>query len=129
MTSSTSSVAISSAMPMAITNIEPLMRLESLQFLQLAADGNNYLLWARTAKTHISADQLFGCISFDADMVVSPTLPSSISWKTLLFLRHHLVPSLQYQYLEIENPNELWQKLKSRFDHQKTIFHPRALSD
>ena len=31
--------------------------------------------------------------------------------------------------MEIKNPNELWQKLKSRFDHQKTIFHPRALSD
>ena len=80
-------------------------------------------------KAHIFADQLSGSISFDPDMVVSPTLPSSISSKTLFLLRHHLAPSLQYQYLEIENPNELWQKLKSRFDHQKTIFHPRALSD
>ena len=117
MTSSTSSVATSSAMPVAVTNIEPPMRLQPLQFPQLAADGNNYLLWARIAKAHIFADQLSGSISFDPDMVVSPTLPSSISWKTLLLLRHHLVPSLQYQYLEIENPNELWQKLKSRFDH------------
>jgi len=68
-------------------------------------------------------------ITFDRDFVVSATISPSLSWKTLLLLRRHLDPSLQHQYLELEKPNELWQKLKSWFDHQRTIFLPNACQD
>lgn len=128
MSTSTSSVATSTATMMPTINVEA-PRLQPLLFPQLAANGSNYLLWAKTAKAHIFAEQLSDCITFDSLSTVSTSIPTSTSWKALLLLRRHLVPSLQHQYLELESPNELWHKLKSRFDHQKTIFLPTALHD
>jgi len=84
--------------------------------------GSNYLLWAKTTKAHIFAENLSESIAFDRDFVISPTISPSISWKILLLLCRHLDPSLQHQYLELDKHDELWQKLKLWFNHQRTTF-------
>ena len=63
MATTTSSVATSTS---SITSIET-PRLQPLLFPQLAVDGSNYLLWAKTAKAHIHAEELSASIAFDKD--------------------------------------------------------------
>jgi len=128
MSTSTSSIATSTTILVVATSIES-PRLQPLLFLELSADDTNYLLWAKTTKTHIFLEGLLDCINFDHIFLVNESVSTSTSWKTLLLLRCHLVPFLQHQYLELEKPNELWRKFKSCYDHQKTIFLPRALHD
>ena len=96
MATSTSSVATSTTIPVNnISIIEP-PRLQPLLFPQLDADGSNYLLWARTAKAHIYADGLSDSIAFDDQTTVSTTIPPGTTWKILLLLRCHLIPTLQH---------------------------------
>ncbi|XP_013631813.1 PREDICTED: uncharacterized protein LOC106337269 [Brassica oleracea var. oleracea] len=46
-----------------------------------------------------------------------------------MIIRHHLVESLKNQYLTIEDPLDLGNELKSRYDHQRTVILPKARSD
>jgi len=108
----------------AVTHEVP--RLQPLLFSQFDAARSNYLLWTKTAKGDIFVENLSESIVFDRDFVVSTIIFPSLSRKSLFLLRHHLDPSLQHQYLELDKPTKLWQKLKSRFNHQKTIFLPNA---
>lgn len=50
-------------------------------------------------------------------------------WQTLLILRRHLVSSLRQQYIQVEDPAELWAALEARFKHEETIFLSQARSD
>ncbi|GAV62392.1 hypothetical protein CFOL_v3_05916, partial [Cephalotus follicularis] len=47
----------------------------------------------------------------------------------LIFLRHHIDNGMKYEYLTIENPLELWQKLNDRFEHLKAVVLSKALND
>ncbi|GAV56992.1 hypothetical protein CFOL_v3_00531, partial [Cephalotus follicularis] len=47
----------------------------------------------------------------------------------LIFLRHHIDDDMEYEYLTVENPLELWQNLNDRFEHLKTVVLPKALND
>ena len=49
--------------------------------------------------------------------------------KALIFLRNHLDESLKNEYLTIKDPLVLWQCLKDRYDHQKTVILPKARYD
>ncbi|GJT90004.1 hypothetical protein Tco_1078849 [Tanacetum coccineum] len=46
--------------------------------------------------------------------------------KALMFIRHHLHVDLKIEYLNVKDPLVLWDKLKDRFDHQKTVILPKA---
>nr|GEX74063.1 hypothetical protein [Tanacetum cinerariifolium] len=46
--------------------------------------------------------------------------------KALMFIRHHLHVDLKIEYLTMKDPLVLWNKLKYRFDHQKTVILPKA---
>ena len=50
-------------------------------------------------------------------------------YRAILIIRHHLTESLKDQYLTIENPLDLWTKLKARYDHQRTVILPKAMND
>ena len=50
-------------------------------------------------------------------------------YRAILIIRHHLAESLKDQYLTTENPLELWNELKSRYDHQRMVILPKARSD
>ncbi|XP_013669243.2 uncharacterized protein LOC106373644 [Brassica napus] len=44
-------------------------------------------------------------------------------------MRHHLIEGLKDQYMNIENPLDLWNALKHRYDHQKMVLLPKARHD
>ena len=44
----------------------------------------------------------------------------------LIFMRCYLHDSLKVQYLMVGNFLELWNKLKERYDHMKTMVLPQA---
>ena len=49
--------------------------------------------------------------------------------KSLIFLRHHLHEDLKNEYLTVKDPLTLWNELKGRYDHQKTVILPKARYD
>ncbi|GJR80471.1 hypothetical protein Tco_0151256 [Tanacetum coccineum] len=44
----------------------------------------------------------------------------------MIFLRHHLHEALKIEYLKVKDPRMLWDNLKDRYHHQKTMILPRA---
>ena len=56
-------------------------------------------------------------------------MPPAVRWHALLQIRRHLDHSLRLQYLQIDDPAELWTHLHARFNHQQTLFLPQAKSD
>ncbi|XP_048605316.1 uncharacterized protein LOC106363764 [Brassica napus] len=44
-------------------------------------------------------------------------------------MRHHLIEGLKDQYMTIENPLDLWNALRHRYDHQKMVLLPKARHD
>ena len=69
----------------------------------------------------------------ELDATIAPAhegeIPTSHKWHTLLILRRHLDSSLRQQYIQVEDPAELWAALAARFKHEETIFLPQARSD
>ena len=49
--------------------------------------------------------------------------------KTLIFIRNHINEGLKREYLTINDPLIIWDNLKERYDHQKTVILPRARFD
>ena len=47
--------------------------------------------------------------------------PSKHISEAIIFLKKHLDENLTHDYANIEDPAELWQALKERFDNQKEI--------
>jgi hypothetical protein len=46
--------------------------------------------------------------------------------KALIFIHHHLHEGLKVEYLIDKDPLVLWNKLKERFYHQKTVILSKA---
>ena len=89
-------------------------------FSLLNSDGSNFLECVNDAKTVLTADDLARIIT---TLVITSTnlavqIPSACRWQTLLLLRRHLHHSLRLQYLQVNDPTELWTQLHSRFNHQ-----------
>ena len=49
--------------------------------------------------------------------------------KALIFLRHHIDEGLKGEYHIVKDPFILWNNLKKRYDHQKTIILPNTRYD
>jgi hypothetical protein len=49
--------------------------------------------------------------------------------QALILIQHHLAEPFKQQYMTEDNPHQLWQDLKSRFDHAKTVILPAARQD
>ncbi|XP_073130882.1 uncharacterized protein [Henckelia pumila] len=49
--------------------------------------------------------------------------------KAMIFLRHHLHDGLKIEHLTIKDPLDLWNNLKERYSHQKTVILPKARYD
>jgi len=99
--------------------------LQPLLFGPLEADSNNYMRWSIDTKTHMTAEGWEGTL-------ISP-IPEGISTATkswaLVLLRRHLDTALQEQYIQIDDPAELWRQLAARFQHERTILLPQARND
>jgi hypothetical protein len=101
------------------------IRTQSLFFDPLEPDGSNYLEWNMDMRAYLRAEEI--------DATIAPTheasIPTSHKWHTLLIMRRHLDSSLRQQYIQVEDPAELWAALEARFKHEQTIFLPQARSD
>ena len=97
--------------------------IEKLNFLPLTIEGENYLSWSLDVKSNLIARDIKNTITTDQGTTIQQKA------KALVFIRHHLVEPLKLQYLNEDNPKRLWDQLKDRFDHTKTIHLPRARHD
>lgn len=107
-------------------------RIQSLLFIGLNSDGSNFLEWVNDAKIILSADDLaraFIPIQATTSADHEAQVPTVCKWQALLLLRRHLDHSLRLQYLQIEDPAELWAQLHACFNHQQTLFLPQARSE
>ena len=94
-----------------------------LEFAALDISGKNYLSWILDAEIHFDAMNLGntikeGNVASQQDRV-----------KALIFIRHHIDASLKSEYLTVKDPLILWNNLKERYDHQKTVILPKARYD
>ena len=62
-------------------------------------------------------------------IVKGNTATSHMKAKAMIFLRHHLDEGLKSEYLTVEDPADLWDSLKERFDHLKMVILPKARFD
>ena len=98
-------------------------KINNLDFAALNVSGDNYLQWALDTKIILKSKGLGECITEDNNSNEKDRN------KAILIIRHHVAESLKDQYLTIGNPLELWNELKSRYDHQRTVILPKAQSD
>ena len=97
--------------------------LTKLEFNALDVTGKNFLTWILDAEIHLSAMGL-------GDTIKEGNKTSEQDKaKAMIFLRHHLDEGLKIEYLIIKDPTTLWNNLKERYDHQKTIILPKARYD
>ena len=101
------------------------LRTQPLFFDPLEPDGSNYLEWQVDMRTYLYAEELDATLKLEPEEEISPPY----KWQTLLILRRHLDTSLRQQYIQVEEPAQLWEALEARFKHEETIFLPQARSD
>jgi hypothetical protein len=94
--------------------------LSKLEFEALDISGKNYLPWALDAEIHLDAEG-------NGDTIKEGNATSAQQKaKAMIFLRHHLHGDLKNEYLTVKDPLVLWNCLKERYEHQKTITLPKA---
>ncbi|KAK2366620.1 ARM REPEAT PROTEIN INTERACTING WITH ABF2 [Trifolium repens] len=94
--------------------------LTKLDFEAHDISGKNYLAWALDAEIHLNAKG-------HGDIIKEGNKTSDQEKaKAMIFLRHHLHEDLKNEYLTIKDPQVLWNNLKERYEHQKTIILPKA---
>jgi hypothetical protein len=103
-------MASSSQKPTVMATIKqppPDARLQALQFTPLAADGSNFLEWENDAKIALGADEFLLYL----DRVTTVGLPEVHKFQTLQILCRHINSSLRQQYIQVEDPVDLWTQL------------------
>ena len=93
-------------------------------FAELALNGKNYLTWADDCQFHLEAMQLGKAIVRLGPNDIGLQLHEKA--KAAIFLRRHIHPDLNIEYLEVKDPLVLWTKLRERFGVQKHVMLPRA---
>ena len=112
--------------------LEP--KIQALGFPPLNSDGSNFLQWVNNAKTILNAQDLARTlITPVASTSARPDPTDNVSivckWQALHLLKRHLDQVLQLQYLEVEDPADLWAQLHSRYHHQQILYLPQARTD
>lgn len=97
--------------------------LAKLEFTALDITGVNYLSWILDAQIHLDARGLGNTI------IQGNEESNQDKAKAMIFLRHHIDEGLKSEYLTIKDPLELWENLKERYDHQKSVILPKARYD
>nr|GEZ88327.1 hypothetical protein [Tanacetum cinerariifolium] len=94
--------------------------LVKLEFLALDISGQNYMSRVLDAEIYLTANGLGETIQACKETTVEQKA------KTIIFLRHHLHGNLKFEYLTIKDPPVLWNHLKDKYEHKKTVILPRA---
>ncbi|KAL1214882.1 hypothetical protein V5N11_010208 [Cardamine amara subsp. amara] len=95
--------------------------IQNLEFAALTLSGDNYLQWALDIKITLKSKGLGECI------VENNNENERNRYMAIMIIRHHLAESLKDQYLTIENSLDLWNELKTRYDHHRTVMLPKAM--
>ena len=85
--------------------------LAKLEFVALDITGKNFLSWI-----------------LDAENTIKEKNTTSIQEKakTMISLRRHLHEGLKAEYLTVKDPLVMWNSLKERYEHQRTVILPKA---
>ena len=95
--------------------------LTKLEFVALDIFGKNYLSWILDVEIHQNSMNL-------GETIKEGNEKSQQNYaKALIFLRHHLHKDLKY--LIVKDPFTMWNDIRDRFDHQKTVILPKAHYD
>jgi len=86
--------------------------LAKLDVVALDVSGKNFMTWASDAKMHLRSNGLFSTID------AFETTSDESKAKAMVFLHHHLHDNLKNKYITREDPVDLLQSLKDRFDHK-----------
>ena len=97
--------------------------LTKLEFMTLDISGKNYMSWILDTEIHFNAMNLGNTIKEGNQASLQDCT------KSLILLRHHLHEDLKNEYLTVKDPLTLWNELKRRYDHQKTVILPKARYD
>ena len=100
-------------------------RLQPLMFNELTPEGLNFLDWANDAKVVLAVEELDPYLHHST----SEGLPTAAKWHTLLILRRHLDTALRHQYVQVNDPADLWEQLHARFHHEQNTILPQARND
>ncbi|KAK6141942.1 hypothetical protein DH2020_024315 [Rehmannia glutinosa] len=99
--------------------------IEKQKFQILDTTGENYLSWCLDIKLHLQGQDLAKTLK--AVKIEEAVVKDEAN--AMIFIRHHLSDDLKNEYIQIERPSEIWQKLKERFDHTRTVILPQAQYD
>ncbi|XP_012856997.1 PREDICTED: uncharacterized protein LOC105976265 [Erythranthe guttata] len=91
-----------------------------LEFAALDISGRNYLTWILDAEIHLNAMNLENTIKDGNEESEQDKA------KSMIFIRHHLHEGLKSEYLGVKDPATLWNNLKERYNHQKSVILPKA---
>ena len=94
--------------------------LAKLEFVVFNISDKNYLSWVLDVEIHLDAMNLGNTIKERNDASMHD------STKALKFLRHHIDEGLKGEYLTVKDPFIIWNNLRERYDHQKTVILPKA---
>ena len=97
--------------------------LAKLEFVALDITGKNFLSWILDAEIHLDANGLGNTIK------EKNTTSIQEKAKAMIFLRRHLHEGLKAEYLTVKDPLVLWNSLKERYEHQRTVILPKARYD
>ena len=97
--------------------------LAKLEFVALDILGKIYLFWVLDAEIHLDAMNLGNTIKEGNDASLQDRA------RALIFLRHHINEGLKREYLMVKDPFILWNNLRERYDHQKTVIFPKTRYD
>ena len=103
-----------------LLNSLKMSNISKLEFEALEISGVNYLNWSQDAELHLQARNLGDAITLEN------TMSRQDKAKALIFLRHHIHNDLKSEYLTVKDPLDLWNSLKERYDHQKSVILPCA---
>ena len=94
-----------------------------LEFVALDISGKNYLSWILDVEIHFDAMNLGNTIKEGNQASLQDRA------KSFIFLRLHLHEDLKNEYLIVKDPPSLWNELRGRYDHQKTVILLKARYD
>ena len=94
------------------------------EFDLLALDGHNYPTWAMDVKVSLASRGLYRAVLPPKEGVAP--LDDQHVYTALYLIRSHIHPDLKAEYLLEENPRNLWNSLKQRYEQQKALVLPAA---
>ena len=90
-----------------------------LEFVALDVTGKNYLSWVLDVDIHLAVN------GFEVTIKEENKASNQDNAKTMIFLHHQLPEGFKTEYLTVNDPFVLWNNLKERYDHQKTLIFPK----